>query len=116
MGNIQKLERLLTLNSMLLEKLQKITLEIVKYAEEHHIDFPHDIHAIWKDVDSITKQIKSPTKIDKFCPICHKLNQENAEYCCYCGSSLIISQISPDLLHDKNKDSNHPKSYSTCWS
>jgi len=38
-------------------------------------------------------ELNHPTSINRICSICEKLNLENADYCCYCGSSLIITRI-----------------------
>jgi len=44
--------------------------------------------------------------VPKNCPICKRNNPLSAKCCAYCGNPFS----SPDLLHGKRGDSNHPKS------
>ena len=98
------------LNEKLLEMLTKTTIELINYANKHNFELPHNIHYLLKKSRQFLDELNHPTLTNKICSICEKLNPENAEYCCYCGSSLNITQISPDLLQSKNNDSSHPKS------
>ena len=81
------------LNNQLLDVLLKTALEIIKYADKHNIEIPYHIYDLTKDAQQILNQIDTPVSINKKCSICDKLNLENAEYCCYCGSSMIITRM-----------------------
>lgn len=102
--------RVQLLNNQLLDILLKTALEIIKYADKHNIEIPYHIYNLTKDAQDILNQIDNPVLINKKCYLCQKINPANADYCCYCGSSLNITKVSPDLLQSKDNDSNHPKS------
>ena len=101
---------IIQLNEKLLETLAKTTLELIKYSKENNYELPYEVHSLLKDARKILNEIDNPTIINKKCSVCSKLNPSNAEYCCFCGSSMIITHVSPDVLHGKRGDSNHPKS------
>ena len=93
--------------------LIEITSNLIKYSKTHDMELPYEIRPLLEQAYKYMHELKYPTGVNNECSVCNKLNPDNADYCCYCGSSLIISHISPDLLQPKNKDSNHPKSYRT---
>lgn len=82
----------------------------IKYGKKNDIELPYEIKPLLGQAYRYMHELKNPTNLNNECSICKKLNPENADYCCYCGSSLNITKISPDLLQSKNNDSNHPKS------
>ena len=112
-SHIEKVERIQKLNQNLLDVLTKTARELILYANEHNMEHPYKIKPLLEQAQKYIHELKSPTKINKECSVCNKHNLENAEYCCYCGSSLVITHVSPDMLHGKRGDSNHPKSDST---
>jgi hypothetical protein len=105
---VEKVERIQKLNQCLFDVLTKTACELIQYAKENGIELPYKIHPLFEEINLIISELKRPSVINKSCSVCTKLNPENAEYCCYCGSSLIIARVSPDLLRPKNKDSKSP--------
>lgn len=89
----RELANILQLNEKLLETLAKTTLELIKYAKENNYELPYEVHFLLKDARKILNEIYNPTNVNKKCSICNKLNPENADYCCYCGSSLVITRM-----------------------
>jgi len=104
---IERIERLQRLNQKLVDVLSLTAYELIQYANKHNIEIPYKIAPLLEQALVYIDELKNPKKISQPCPICNKLNPENADFCCYCGSSLNITQISPDLLHE-NKNSKSP--------
>jgi len=104
------IHRIYNLNKKLLEVLHEIGFDLLHFANKYNYPIPSNLKNYLDETEKLITELNHPTSIDNKCSVCGKLNLENAEYCCYCGSSMIITQISPDVLQPKNKDSNHPKS------
>ncbi len=114
LSDIKKIERLQILNQQLIDVLMKTAYEIIQYAEQNNIELPYKLEPLIEDAQKCVQELKHPTIINKSCSVCKKLNPETADFCCYCGSSLIIKSISPDLLQSKKNKDDDPKSYRTC--
>lgn len=90
---LERIERLQTLNQKLVDVLSQTGYELIQYARKHDIELPYKIVPLLEQAKKYIKDLKSPTSINKKCYACGKLNIENADFCCYCGSSLIITRI-----------------------
>jgi len=88
MVSIEEINRITFLNEKLLDVMKEITLEIINYANKHHLELPKNVHSLWKEANTLINQIQPLASVNKKCSICNKLNPENAEYCCYCGTKL----------------------------
>jgi len=102
--------RIYNLNKKLLGVLHNIGFDLLNFADKYNYPIPSNLKNYLDETEKLMTELEYPTIINKKCFVCNKLNPDNADFCCYCGSSLIINQVSPDLLHPKNKDSNHPNS------
>ena len=113
LSSIDRAINIQRLNQKLVDVLSQTGYELIQYARKHDIELPYKIAPLLEQAQKYIKELKSPTSINKKCSVCKTFNPSNADFCCYCGSSLIIIHVSPDVLHGKRGDSNHPKSDNT---
>lgn len=90
---VKDIERIYLLNRKLLKVIGKIGIDIVNFSKEYNYPLPVNLKDSLDEADKLIIELNHPTVIDKRCSICRKLNQEDAEFCCYCGSSLIITRV-----------------------
>ena len=97
----KELNRMYEINKQLLETLEDIGFKIVEFARKYNYPLPSDFSLLLGKSTSIIKELNHPTNISKSCSVCNRLNPENADYCCYCGSSLGITLM---RQQDKSPD------------
>ncbi len=111
MDNINReLIRIYELNKKLIFVFRNIGFDLLHFADKYNYPIPKNLRSYFDEAEKLITELNHPTLINKTCSVCGKLNPSNGDFCCYCGSSMIITHISPDLLHEKSGDSNHPKS------
>ena len=94
LDNISKeLNRMYEINKQLLDVLHKIGYGLVDFAKQYNYPIPSHIPKLLGKSQNLINELNNPTKIDKVCNVCNKLNPENAGFCCYCGSSLLITRM-----------------------
>ena len=94
MDSISKeLNRMYIVNKELLEVLHKIGYNLIDFAKKNNYSIPTDILDLFNRAKNLINELNHPIILNKQCSVCNKLNPENAEFCCYCGSSLIITRM-----------------------
>jgi len=81
------------LNKKLIMVFRNIGFDLLHFADEYNYPIPPNLRNYFDEAEKLIFELNHPTSIDKRCSICGKLNPENADYCCYCGSSLIITRM-----------------------
>ena len=81
------------INKQLLNVLHRIGFKLVNFADKYNYPIPSDIPNLLDESQSLIHELNHPSLLSKKCSVCGKLNIENADFCCYCGSSLIITRI-----------------------
>lgn len=90
---IKDIKRMYNINKQLLETLGDIGFKIVEFARKYNYPLPSDFSLLLGKSTHLIKELNHPTSINKRCSVCNKLNPDNADYCCYCGSSVVITRI-----------------------
>ena len=101
------------MNIKLSNILIEITSKLIKYSKKYEFELPYDIKPLLEQAYRYMHELKHPTVLNKYCSICNKLNPENADYCCYCGSSLVITRIRQS---DKSPENATEPYYPSCKS
>lgn len=117
---LNKLKKKIEINDELLKVLIHSLREIIDFANYHNIPL-YELHSIAKNLDKIQMLLREEETMaresmdfTKQCPICGKLNPEDAKYCAYCGTTLgVITRIRHD---DKSpKDATEPSLFGNNW-
>ena len=87
------IDRIFNLNKKLLGVIRNIGFDLLHFADEYNYPIPPNLRNYFDEADKLITELNHPTSIDKRCSICEKLNPENADFCCYCGSSLGITRM-----------------------
>ena len=90
---IERIQRLQRLNQELVDVLSQTVYELMQYARKHNLELPYKIKPLLEQSLVYIDELKSPKIINKSCSVCNKLNPSNADFCCYCGSSLCITRL-----------------------
>ena len=99
---INNFNRMYAINKQLLDTLRKIGFKIAVFSAKYDYPLPNDFSNLLGKAAELLEELSHPTVNNKSCNICNKLNPENAEYCCHCGSSMIISSLSPECDNESN--------------
>lgn len=91
--HIDRIMQIQQLNIKLSNVLIEITSKLIRYSKTHEIELPYEIKPLLEQAHNYMYELKYPIAISKECSICKNLNPENADYCCYCGSSLVITRV-----------------------
>jgi len=89
----KEINRMYEINKQLLEVLHKIGFDLVDFAKKYNYSIPSNIPELLDKSQNLINELNHPTSIDKYCSICDKYNPSNADFCCYCGSSLVITRV-----------------------
>ncbi len=89
----KEIDRIFILNKKLLGVIKNIGIDIVNFANEYNYSIPSNLRNYVDEAEKLMYELNHPTSISKKCSVCNKLNPENAEFCCYCGSSMVITRI-----------------------
>ena len=92
-NEIFEIHQMHILNKRLLSTLYKIGFDLAHFAEKYGYQLPSDFPVLLEETENLIHALNHHENINKSCSICGKLNLENAEFCCYCGSSLIITRV-----------------------
>jgi len=93
---IENFNRMYEINKQLLEILENLGFNIVNFSKKYNYPLPSNFSFLVGKAKNLIHELNHPTNINKGCSVCNKLNPENAEYCCYCGSSLVITRMRQD--------------------
>lgn len=92
-NEIKEIKRMHSLNKQLLEVLHNIGFDLLHFADEYNYPIPPNLRNYFDEAEKLIFELNHPTSLNKKCSLCNKLNPENAEYCAYCGSSLVITRM-----------------------
>jgi len=100
---IDKIKNIQDLNIKLSNVLIEITSKLIKYSKKTNIELPYEIQPLLQQAYRYMHELKHPTITNKSCSVCNNLNPENADFCCYCGTSLVITRIRQDNKSPANE-------------
>ena len=101
---VEELLRIAKINDQLLKVLTKLAYELIDYADIHNIEIPYKIQPLLDRAEKLIYEKHNLTPINQTCSVCGKLNLENADFCCYCGSSMNITRMRQQDDVTRNSD------------
>ena len=90
---VKEFVRISEINNRLLDVLTEMAYKIIEYAEKHDLEIPYEMQPLIREARQLIHEQHHPKINNKSCSFCDKLNPEGAQFCAFCGTSLIITRV-----------------------